>query len=93
MPWIEEEKAYERFVRCVAILNAWLQEPDGVPDDTDPLWLDVIMSYIREGVDESELVIGLVELSGHLLVRLERHGEDSQNLLAEYAQRLRPDGG
>ena len=89
MPWYDPEGAYARLQRPIAILNAWLNEPDG-PQHGDPLWLRTIFSYLEEGVDEAELVVGLAELSGILLVKLEKAGLDPQAVLQDVANRYRP---
>lgn len=90
MPWDPPERGYERFTRAVAILNAWAQEPAGPPPDDEALWIRTVFSYLDEGVESAELVIGFVELAGALLTKLEAYGDDPQAVLADVAARYRP---
>lgn len=91
MAWQDPEAGYERKMRALAILNAWVNEPGGARPGGRPLWLETLFSYLEEDVDEAEVVIGFVELAGTLLVKLEKAGHDPQAVLEDIARRYRPE--
>ena len=77
----EQRRQYTR--RAIAVMTGHFSEPGGVP-----LMIETILSYLDENVDESEIVIGLVNLCGVLLVRLENAtGRDALTELQDIARK------
>ena len=77
----EHQRQYTR--RAIALMTSHVTEPGG-----GPLLIETIRGYLDEHVDESEIVVGLVNLCSVLLVRLEREtGRDTLSELQDIARR------
>ena len=76
----EQRRQYTR--RAIALMTGHVSEPAG-----GRLMIETIRGYLDEQVDESEIVVGLVNLSAVLLVRLERAtGRDALAELQDIAR-------
>jgi len=77
----ERRRQYTR--RAIAIMTAHMSDPPG-----GPLLIETIRGYLDEHVDESEIVIGFVNLCGVLLIRLENAtGRDNLTELQDIARK------
>jgi hypothetical protein len=73
----------EQLGPAIAILTAWANSNDDVRPS-----VDVLVSYVAEGIPEHVLVGGLLNLAGILLVRLEKAtGTPASELMADLARR------
>ena len=83
----DPQYVYETMQRAIAILTAWTS---GDPDSGD-FRGDVLLSYVEEGVRDEDLVLGFMNVSGVLLMKLEKHaGLMPDVVLQDIAQRYRP---
>jgi hypothetical protein len=73
----------ERLGPAITILTAWANSPGDVQ-----LAGDVLLSYVAEDISEDQLVFGLIDLAGILLVQLEKAtGTPAPELMRDLARR------
>lgn len=72
----------EQLGPAIAVLTEWANSGDDQPSG------DVLLSYIADDIPEQDLVIGLINLAGILLVQLSKAtGKSEPELMRDLAAR------